>query len=185
MFLDLVWLISWFGVTGCLVRAIFGISHPSDFWKLWNYLRFIRAISKFSKMHSSNLSQIVLPNMQLLVQIKHVLFTCNWFIVLRKWAHTCMLLQKSCFENISKFQQILTTAMESISRKGSFLQLLNVLWKRTLPQLFFYIATLISSKLWKCPVHGNSFSIYCSGEIFLFLWLYLMKGAVVQHSYIM
>ena len=103
---------------------------------------------------------------EITAKMDHVLFTCNWFIVLRKWAHTCMLLQKSCFENISKFQQILTTAMESISRKGSFLQLLNVLWKRTLPQLFFYIATLIGSKLQKFPVHRNSFSIYWSGEIF-------------------
>ena len=122
---------------------------------------------------------------EITAKIDHIPFTCNWFIVLRKWAHRCMLLQKRYFENITKFQQILATAMESISRKGSFLKLVNVLWKRTLPQLFFYIATLISSKLWKCPVHGNSFSIYCSGEIFLFLWLFLMKGAVVQHSYIM
>ena len=122
---------------------------------------------------------------EITAEIYHAPFTCNWLVVLRKWAHRCMLLQKRCFENISKFQQILATAMESISRKGSFLKLVNVLWKRTLPQLFFYIATLISSKLWKCPVHGNSFSIYCSGEIFLFLWLFLMKGAVVQHSYIM
>ena len=125
------------------------------------------------------------PINEITAKMDHVPFTCNWFIVLRKWAHRCMLLQKRCSENISKFQQILATAMKSISRKGSFLKVVNVLWKRTLPQLFFYIATLISSKLWKCPVHGNSFSIYCSGEIFLFLWIFLMKGAVVQHSYIM
>ena len=55
--------------------------------------------------------------------------------------------------------------------------------KITLPQLFFYIAALISSKL--CPVHRNNFPIYCSGEIFLFIWLFLMKGAVGQHSYVM
>ena len=103
---------------------------------------------------------------EITAKMDHVPFTCNWFIVLRKWAHRCMLLQKRCFENISKFQQILATAMESISRKGSFLKLVNVLWKRT--QLFFYIATLISSKLWKFPVHGNSFSIHCSGEVFPF-----------------
>ena len=124
------------------------------------------------------------PN-EITAKIDHVPFTCNCFIVLQKWAHNCILFQKRFFENISKFQQILATAMEPIFRKGSFLKLVNVFWKRTLPQLFFYIATLISSKLWKCPVHGNSFSIYCSGEIFLFLWLFLMKGAVVQHSYIM
>ena len=89
---------------------------------------------------------------QITAKIDHVPFMCNWFIVLRKWAHRCMLLQKRCFENISKFQQILATAIESISRKGSFLKLVNVFWKRT--QLFFYIATLISSKLWKFPVHS-------------------------------
>ena len=122
---------------------------------------------------------------EITAKIDHVPFTCNWFIVLRKWAHGCMLLQKRCSENINKFQQILATAMKSISRKGLFVKVVNVLLKRTLPQLLFYDATLISSKLWKCPVHGNSFSIYCSGEIFLFLWLFLMKGAVVQHSYIM
>ena len=122
---------------------------------------------------------------EITAKIDHVPFTCNWFIVLRKWAHGCMLLQKRCSENINKFQQILATAMKSISRKGLFVKVVNVLLKRTLPQLLFYVATLISSKLWKCPVHGNSFSIYCSGEIFLFLWLFLMKGAVVQHSYIM
>ena len=42
------------------------------------------------------------------------------------------------------YQQILANAMESISTKGSFLKLVNVFWKRTLPQLFFYIVTLIS-----------------------------------------
>ena len=89
---------------------------------------------------------------EITAKMDHVPFTCNWFIVLRKWAHRCMLLQKRCFENISKFQQILATAIESISRKGSFLKLVNVFWKRT--QLFFYIATLISSKLWKFSVHS-------------------------------
>ena len=122
---------------------------------------------------------------EITAKLDQVPFTYNRFIVLRKWAHRRMLLQKRCSENVSKFQQILATALKSISRKGSFLKVVNVLWKRTQPQLFFYIATLINSKLWKCPVHGNSFSIYCSGEIFLFLWLFLMKGAVVQHSYIM
>ena len=86
--------------------------------------------------------------------IDHVLFTCNWFIVLRKWAHMGMLLQKSCFENISKFHQLLATAMESISRKRSFLQLVNAFWERTLQHLFFYITTnwfkkLKVSSLWK------------------------------------
>ena len=90
---------------------------------------------------------------EIIAKIDLVPFMCNRFIVLRKWAHRRMLLQKQCFENISKFQQILATAMESISRKGSFLKLVNVFWKRTLPQLFFYIAT------------ENSQSIHWSGEI--------------------
>ena len=47
----------------CLVRAIFGINHPRDFLK-----KSQRAISKNSKIHSSNLSQIVLPNIWLSVQ---------------------------------------------------------------------------------------------------------------------
>ena len=65
--------------------------------------------------------------------------------------------------------------------------------KRTLPQLFFYIATLISSKLWKFPVHSlirrdfsfSAFPFIDQERFFLFLWFFLMKGAVVQHSYIM
>ena len=129
---------------------------------------------------------------EITAKIDHVPFTCNWFIVLRKWAHRCMLLQKRYFENITKFQQILATAMESISRKGSFLKLVNVFWKRTLQQLFFYIATLIYSKLWKCPVHlliRRDFSISAfpfidQERFFLSLWLFLMKGAAVQPSYI-
>ena len=130
---------------------------------------------------------------EIIAKIDLVPFMCNRFIVLRKWAHRRMLLQKQCFENISKFQQILATAMESISRKGSFLKLVNVFWKRTLPQLFFYIATLISSKLWKFPVYSLirrdssflAFAFIDQERFFLFLWLFLMKGEVVQHSYIM
>ena len=131
------------------------------------FLHFLTCIS--DAWHSLAIHGMIAIN-EITTKVDHVPFTCNWFIMFRK---------------CHKFQQILVTAMKSISRKGSFLTVVNVLWKRTLPQLFFYIATLISSKLWKCPVHGNSFSIYCSGEIFLFLWLFLMKGAVVQHSYIM
>ena len=128
-------------------------------------------------------------------KVDHAPFPCNWFIVLQKWAHRCMLLQKRCFENISKFQQILATAMESISRRGSFLKLPNMFWKITLPQLFFYIETLISSKLWTFRVHwlirrDFSFSTFLSIDqerffLFFSFWLFLMKGAVVQHSYTM
>ena len=113
---------------------------------------------------------------EITVKIDHVLFTCNWFIVLRKWAHRCILLQKRCFEYVIKFQKILATAIEFISRKESFLKLVNVVWKRTMPQLFFYIATLISSKLWKFSVHGKSFSIHWSGEIFPFHLTFPNKG---------
>ena len=88
---------------------------------------------------------------EITAKIDHVSFTWNWFIVLQKWAHRCMLLIAE--KMFWKYQQILATAMKSISRKGSFLKVVNVLWKRTLPQLFFYIATLNSSKFWKCPVH--------------------------------
>ena len=126
-------------------------------------------------------------------KIGHVAFTCYLFIVLQKWAHRCMLLQKRCFENISKFQQTLATAMESISRKISFLELVNVFWKRIFPQLFFYIVTLISSKPWKFPVHSlirrdfsfPAFPFIDQERFFLSLWLFLMKGVLVQHSYIM
>ena len=52
-----------------MVRAIFGINHPRDFWKFWNCTRFTRAVSEFSKMHLGNLSQIALPNMWLLALI--------------------------------------------------------------------------------------------------------------------
>ena len=121
---------------------------------------------------------------EITAKIDHVPFTCNWFIVLRKWVDRCMLMQKRCFENISKFQQILATAMESISKKGSSLKQVNVFWKRTLPQLFFYIATLISSKLWNFPTPFIdqerflifSFSIHWSGEIFCFPLTFQNEG---------
>ena len=80
------------------------------------------------------------------VKIDHVQFTCNWFIVLRKWAQRYMLLQKRCFENTIKFQH----------------------WKITIPQLFFNIATLIRSKLWKFSDQGKSIFIHWSGEMFPF-----------------
>ena len=58
--------------------------------------------------------------------------------------------------------------------------------------MFFYTATLISSKLWKFPVHSlirrdfsfSAFPFIDQERFFLFLWLFQMKGAVVQHSYI-
>ena len=109
----------------------------------------------------------------------HVSFTCNWFVVLRKWAHRCMFLQKRCSKNISNCD-------ESISRKGSFLKVvMNVLSKRTLPQLFFYIATLIIQNFQNVQSIEIVFLFTLQDQIFLFLWLFLMTGAVVQHSYIM
>ena len=56
-----------------------------------------------------------------------------------------------------------------------------------------YIATLISWKRWKIPVHSlirkdfsfSAFPFIDQERFFLFLWLFLMNGAVVQHSYIM
>ena len=56
-------------VITCLFRAIFGINHFRDFWKIWNYPRFTQAIPKFLRMHSGTLSQITLPSMWLLVLI--------------------------------------------------------------------------------------------------------------------
>ena len=47
----------------------FWANHLRNFWKIWNCPPFTREISKFSKMHSGNLSQIFLPNMWLLVPI--------------------------------------------------------------------------------------------------------------------
>ena len=42
----------------CLIRVNFGINHALDFQKFWNCSRFTRAISKFLKKDSGNLSQI-------------------------------------------------------------------------------------------------------------------------------
>ena len=62
-------------VITCLVQTNFGIKCPRDFWKFWNCPCFKRAISKFSKMHACNLSQISLPNMRLLVLITWMIVT--------------------------------------------------------------------------------------------------------------
>ena len=110
---------------------------------------------------------------EITAKIDHILFTCNCFIGLRKRAHTCKYLQKSRCKNFSKFQQIPATAMEAIFRKRSFLQLVNVLWKRTLRQLYFYMANFISLKRYNFLVHTNrishNLSIHWSGAIFLWL----------------
>ena len=69
----------------CFVRTIFGIICPLGFWKFWNCPHFTRAILKFSKRHSGNLSQIALPKIWLLVLI----VTRNIFYV--KLAHKHLL----------------------------------------------------------------------------------------------
>ena len=51
-----------------MVWAIFRINRARGFGKFWNYPHFTREISKSSKMHSGNLSQIALSNTWLLVQ---------------------------------------------------------------------------------------------------------------------
>ena len=64
-----------------------------------------------------------------------------------------------------------------------------VLKKRTLTQLFFYIATLISSKLWKFPspfidqerFSFSAFPFIDQERFLLFFWLFQMKSAVVLH----
>ena len=85
----------------------------------------------------------------------HVPFTCSWFVMLRKWAHRCITLAEIMFW---KYQQISANFSNCggvyfqkriISKTGGC-----VLKKRTLQQLFSYIATLISSKLWKFPVQS-------------------------------
>ena len=63
----------------------------------------------------------------------------------------------------------------------------------TIVFLYCYIATVISSKLWKFPVHSlirrdfsfSAFPFIDQEKFFLFLWLFLMKDAVVEHSHIM
>ena len=88
-------------------------------------------------------------------KIDHVPFTCSWFVMSRKWAHRCITLAEIMFR---KYQQISANFSNCdgvyfqkriISKTGEC-----VLKKRTLQQLFCYIATLISSKLWKFPVHS-------------------------------
>ena len=88
-------------------------------------------------------------------KIDHVPFTCSWFVMLRKWAHRCITLAEIMFW---KYQQISANFSNCggvyfqkriISKTGGC-----VLKKRTLQQLFSYIATLISSKLWKFPVQS-------------------------------
>ena len=69
----------------CLVWTIFGIICPLGFWKFGNCPHFTRAILKFSKKHSGNLSQIALPKIWLLVLI----VTRNIFYV--KLAHKHLL----------------------------------------------------------------------------------------------
>ena len=70
MFVDLVWLTSnhMFGSPN------FGDKSPFWFLKILKLASFYRAISKFSKMHSGNLSQIALPNIWLLVLIFDLFF---------------------------------------------------------------------------------------------------------------
>ena len=57
----------------------------------------------------------------------------------------------------------------SFSKLGYFFPVFEKVLGRTLPPYPPLVTRL---------VHGNSFSIYCSGEVFLFLWLFVMKGAV-------
>ena len=95
---------------------------------------------------------------------------CLLYRVAKKSSHVHALAEKL----FRKCQLIWATAMESILRKGSFLQLLNVLWKRTLPQLLFYTATLrlkISSP-WKSLFHSwirRDFSF----DYELMIWKYI------------
>ena len=107
----------------------------------------------------------------------HVLFTCNWFMGLRKKSSHVHPLAANLFR---KFQQILATAMEPISRKGSVLEL---------------VKTFQVSSTRKINEISHSFSIRGSGEVLPLIndliickcisYKCVSKGAVVQHSYIM
>ena len=85
----------------------------------------------------------------------------------------------SSFEEVYLQKRIISKTGECVLKKN--------------PQFSSYIATLICSKLWKFPVHSlirrdSHFQLFHSltrRDFFLFLWLFLMKGAVVLHSYIM
>ena len=93
-------------------------------------------------------------------------FTCNCSFGLWKTTHICMLLQKSCFENFSKFQQLWWTLFPETDR---FYNCWMCIEKELCRDCFFYIATLISLKLEIFLVPGINISIHVSGEIFLFI----------------
>ena len=108
-------------------------------------------------------------------KIDHALFTL--YRIVKKSLHVHALAEKL----FRKFQQISVPAMESVSWKVSFLRLVNVLWKITLPQLFFLkcninqFKTLWISSPWKWDfinrwdlINGifHGFFIHESEEIF-------------------
>ena len=75
----LVWY-DWSVIT-CLIREIFGINHPRDFWKFWNCSwAFYSGNFKVFKNARGCLTQIALPNMRLLVQT--FLSVCNCYVTL-------------------------------------------------------------------------------------------------------
>ena len=101
---------------------------------------------------------------EITVKINHVLFTCNFFFRLRKRAHTCMLFQKSGFENFCKFQQLRWSlfAKSDISTTVEW-----ALKKNSAKIVFLYCGinqfkTLNTSSIWKELFHswvGRDFSL--------------------------
>ena len=112
---------------------------------------------------------------EITAKIYHLVLTCNSLIVLRKWAQRCMLLQRRCFENIRKFLEILATAMESISREGSFLKLVMSFEEELCHNRFLYCdINQFKTFNFSSPFIDEerflifSFSILWSGKIFCF-----------------
>ena len=70
-----------------------------SFWKFWNWPRFTLAISNFSKMHSGNLSHIVLPNMWLPAtgfELATTSFVNEHAIIQPNWPNDCEHLYVRC-----------------------------------------------------------------------------------------
>ena len=67
-----------------MVWAIFGINHPRDFWKFWNWPCFTQASSEFASSHMWLLVLIDLAN-----KLDHIekLVIKNCLVLLRKFAY--------------------------------------------------------------------------------------------------
>ena len=114
---------------------------------------------------------------EITAKIDHVPFTCNWFIVLRKWAHGCYALAEKMFR---KYQQISANFgncdgvyfhKRIISKTGEC-----VLKKNSTTTVFLYCGInqfktlkISSAFIDQMRFLIFSFSIHWAGEFFLFL----------------